>query len=325
MLGCDETPSDQGVALRVKRVLGEPGKQRGQFMYPRGIAAGEGQLWVVDKGARIQRLDPESGNPIAFFQTPNFAQGKPTGLTVAPMPGDGSQTALYVADTHYNRILIYKTDSESTEPVAEFGTYGTLDGQFVYPTDIAVLTDDSGEVERIYVTEYGGNDRVSIFDADMNFLTSFGTFGVAHEQEEGATGFVFDRPQAIQVDKTVGELVIADSCNHRVGRFTLDGELISWLGGADSDLFRYPYGLELVEGRGVLVAEYGGNRIRHVELETGTTLGVYGSAGREEGQLASPWGAAVLGSELFLLDSGNNRIQVIESPAKSISQNGGDG
>lgn len=321
--GCDEPAPDGNSALRVKRILGEPGKQPGQYMYPRGIAADRGQLWVVDKAARVQRLDPETGNALAFFQTPIFAQGKPTGLTVAPMPGDASQTALFVADTHYNRILIYDTDSQAAEPVAEFGSYGTGPGQFVYPTDIAVLTDDAGEVERIYVSEYGGNDRVSIFDKDLSFISSFGTFGVEHEREDGEEGFVFDRPQSIEIDKAAGEIVVADSCNHRIGRFTLDGELIAWLGGAGSDLFRYPYGLDLVEGRGVLVAEYGGNRIRHVELETGTTLGVYGTSGREQGELASPWGAVVLGGEVFVLDSGNNRIQVIDSPAVALTQNGG--
>ena len=325
MVGCDEEMADQGGVLRVKRVLGEPGKQPGQFMYPRGIASGAGQLWVIDKGARVQRLNPETGLALVYFQTPAFDQGKPTGLAVAPLPGDGLRTGLYVADTHYSRVLIYDTESETMEPVAEFGSYGKGPGQFVYPSDVAVLTDDSGEVERIYVSEYGGNDRVSVFDADLNFLRSFGTYGVALDPVEAGDGIVFDRPQSIEIDPIAGEVIVADACNHRIGRFTLDGDLIVWLGGAGSDLFRYPYGLELVQDRGVLVAEYGSNRIGHIDLETGSTLGVFGEAGREEGQLASPWGVAVLDGEAFILDSGNNRVQVIASPARSISQNGGGG
>ena len=73
----------------------------------------------------------------------------------------------------------------------------------------------------------------------------------------------------------------------------------------------------------MLVAEYGGNRIRHVDLETGETLGVFGTPGRELGQLASPWGAVVLGDELFVLDSGNNRLQVMATPARALAEIGG--
>ncbi|GAB5496404.1 MAG: NHL repeat-containing protein [Phycisphaerales bacterium] len=322
-IGCEQQGQKEAARLDVERVLGEPGKLPGQFMYPRGIAAGNGQLWVVDKGARVQRLDPETGKSIEIFQTPIFDQGKPTGLTIAPLPGKPGSTGLYVADTHYNRILVYNTADENKAPIAEFGSYGTGPGQFVYPTDIAVLTDDSGFVERIYVSEYGGNDRISIFDADLNYVTSFGSFGVALDHDEVNQGVVFDRPQSIMIDQAKRELIIADSCNHRVGRFTLDGELITWLGTAGEEEFRYPYGLELVQGRGLLVAEYGGNRIRYVDLETGRTLAKFGEPGRELGQLSSPWGVAVIERDAFVLDSGNNRIQVIDSPARALAANGG--
>ncbi len=322
-VGCEQQRRNEPARLDVERVLGEPGKLPGQFMYPRGIAAGNGQLWVVDKGARVQRLDPETGTSIEIFLTPISDQGKPTGLTIAPIPGDPGSTGLYIADTHYNRILIYDTADEEKVPVAQFGSYGTGPGQFVYPTDIAVLTDTSGSVERIYVSEYGGNDRISIYDAGLNYVTSFGSFGVAPDHDEVNDGVVFDRPQSIMIDQAKRELIIADSCNHRVGRFTLDGELIAWLGAAGDDEFRYPYGLELVRGRGLLVAEYGGNRIRYVDLESGRTLAKFGEPGRELGQLASPWGVAVLGQDAFVLDSGNNRIQVIDSPARALTMVGG--
>lgn len=321
--GCEQQVQTEAARLDVDRVLGEPGKLPGQFMYPRGIATGNGQLWVVDKGARIQRLDPETGRSIEIFQTPVFDQGKPTGLTIAPLPGKPGNTGLYVADTHYNRILIYNVSDETKAPIAEIGSYGTGPGQLVYPTDIAVLTDYSGSVERVYVSEYGGNDRISIYDADLKYITSFGSFGVAPDHDEVTEGVVFDRPQSIVIDQAKRELIIADSCNHRVGRFTLDGELVAWLGAAGDDEFRYPYGLELVQGRGLLVAEYGGNRIRYVDLESGRTLAKFGEPGRELGQLASPWGIAVIGRDAFVLDSGNNRIQVIESPARALAGVGG--
>ena len=320
---CDEeAKSDEAGRLTVRRVLGEPGRSPGQLMYPRGIAAAEGQLWVVDKGARVQRIDPETGRGIRLFTTPKFDNGKPTGISLAPMPGADARLGLYVADTHEHRILVYDVTSGSDEPVLEIGSMGTGEGEFTYPTDIAVLTDDAGRVERIYVSEYGGHDRISVFSPELKFLFEFGVFGVAHEQDNQEHRAVFDRPQSIAVDSQARELIVTDACNHRVGRFTLEGEHIAWIGGGSTDLLRYPYGLELIGRRQVMVAEFGGNRVSRIDLETGEVLGVIGEPGRETGQLASPWGVAVIGDELFVLDSGNNRIQVVKLDGEAIAGGG---
>ncbi len=312
LAACDERaePGASG-RLEVRRVLGEPGRAPGQLMYPRGIASADGQLWVVDKGARVQRIDPETGRGLRLFTTPKHDNGKPTGITLAPMPGDDARLGLYVADTHEHRVLVYDVESGSDEPALAFGSMGVEDGQFTYPTDIAVLTDNAGRVERIYVSEYGGHDRISVFSPELEFLFDFGVFGVAHEGDQAEHRVVFDRPQSIAVDSRARELIVTDACNHRLGRFTLEGEHIAWIGGGATDLMRYPYGLELIGDRQVLVAEFGGNRVSRVDLETGEVLGVIGEPGRETGQLAMPWGVAVLGDELFVLDSGNNRIQVV--------------
>jgi len=297
--------------METVRVLGEPGRAPGQLMYPRGIAAARGQLWVVDKGARVQRIDPATGRGERLFETPKHDNGKPTGLMLAPMPGEAGRLGLYVADTHEHRVLIYDVEGGSDEPALAFGSFGTEGGQFTYPTDIAVLTDDAGKVQRIYVSEYGGNDRVSVFSPELEFLFAFGTFGVAHEEDNAEHRVVFDRPQSIAIDPAARELIVADACNHRVGRFTLEGEHLAWFGGGASDLFRYPYGLELLDGRMALITEFGGNRVSVLDLASGEVVRRLGEPGREAGQLASPWGAVVIGNEAFVLDSGNNRIQVV--------------
>ncbi len=320
LVACDErAETGEGVRLEVRRVLGEPGREPGQYMYPRGIASSGGQLWVVDKGARVQRIDPQTGRCTRIFQTPKFENGKPTGLTLAPLPGEEARLGLYVADTHEHRILAYDIQSGSDEPVLAFGSFGTEGGQFVYPTDIAVETDAEGRLRRIYVSEYGGNDRISVFGPDLDFLSSFGAFGVAGEGDTSEGRVVLDRPQSIAIDQSAGELIVTDACNHRLGRFTLDGALIAWIGGGASDLLRYPYGLELIGRRQALVAEFGGNRVSRVDLDSGEVIGTIGQPGRETGQLASPWGVAVVGDELFVLDSGNNRIQVVSMPGPALA------
>ena len=62
---------------------------------------------------------------------------KPVGLSVHP---DGR---VFVADTHYNRVLVFDRDGKE---LARFGGYGKEPGHFIYPTDIAFGNDG-----RIYV------------------------------------------------------------------------------------------------------------------------------------------------------------------------------
>lgn len=329
--GCGEGGSGVGDAapLRVVAVFGEVGRAPGQFSYPRAIDAGAGSLWVIDKAARVQRLDPGSGRCLAWWQMPEWSFGKPTGVTVGP-GADGAER-LYVADTHYHRVMIYRPpDEPGGEPTLEasFGSYGTGPGQFIYPTDVAVLPAGDGRgVERIFVSEYGGNDRVSAFDGAHRFLFSIGRLGFAEDPGR----VEFSRPQSLAIEPTMRELIVADACNHRLGRFTLDGALVGWIGspgsaGAGTGQFRYPYGLLLPGDGTALVVEYGNNRVQHVELSTGRSLGVFGRTGRGEGELASPWGIAAIGETAYVLDSGNNRVQAFRLPGRrALAGRGGGG
>ncbi|MEM8756688.1 MAG: hypothetical protein AAGF47_02775, partial [Planctomycetota bacterium] len=182
--GCDASTPDQPTAIRIDRVLGEPGRSPGQFIFPRGIDAGAEGLWIVDKTGRVQLIDTEWGEPRQVVQMPAIERGLPTGLTVAPAPGDPTREAVWIPDTHQQRVYIIDPASPDA-PLAEFGGFGRGPGEFIYLTDVAVLTDNAGRVERIYVSEYGGNDRVSIFDASFRFLNSFGSFGVADDERSG--------------------------------------------------------------------------------------------------------------------------------------------
>jgi hypothetical protein len=60
----------------------------------------------------------------------------------------------------------------------------------------------------------------------------------------------------------------------------------------------------------LIVAEFGNNRIQHFDAD-GRSLGVYGGVGRGDGELQYPWAVAAGDDRIFVLDSGNNRVQVI--------------
>lgn len=307
-------------------------------MYPRAMAADPAneQLWVVDKAGRIQRLDPRTGRASILFRTPEIALGRPCGVTLGPSwqvrePGERNpERLLYVADTHYHRVLIYAqrdtADGSGTVPapelIHEFGSYGHGPGQFIYLTDVAVLADAQGYAKRLYVGEYGGNDRISIWERDAGqgcwvFRSAFGSLG----QSDSPDDIQFDRPQSLALDPHRNRLVVTDSCNHRIGVFTLDGVLVRWIGsprpgkggaGSGVDQMAYPFGLQLLEDGTALVTEYGNHRVRHLDLEDGEVLGLYGAGGRDPGHLLNPWAVAMLGRTVYVLDSGNERIQAFE-------------
>jgi iron(III) transport system ATP-binding protein len=315
LAGCDDRPQAAG-PIRILGIIGEVGQSPGQFIYPRAIDSDGSSLWVVDKSARVQRLDPGTGDPLCGWQMPDSELGKPVGVTIAP--GSDGRSCVYVPDTHYHRVLVYRAPSsmgEEPELLKQIGSFGEGPGQFIYPTDVAVLTGPDGRPERIFVAEYGGHDRVNAFDRDWNFLFSFGSMGDSADPGN----IQFDRPQAIEIDTAAREVVVVDSSNHRLGRFTLDGKLVAWIGspqtaGTELGQFRYPYGLCLLDGRTALVAEFGNNRVQLVDLATGAGLAGFGQGGRDEGSLVTPWGITVLGDMAYVLDSGNNRVQAFAAP-----------
>lgn len=289
LAGCDGKSGPPNETM-ILSSFGETGRGQGQFIYPRAIDITEdGTLFIVDKTGRIQKFGPK-GEFLNTIQMPLIETGKPTGLSVGP---NGN---LYVADTHYHRVVVF---SPQGEIIQEFGKFGEEDGCFIYPTDVTFADDG-----RIFVSEYGGNDRVSAFTGQGDFLFCFGSPGGGPGQ--------FGRPSALCVDESRKRLYVADACNHRIAIYNLDGELVEYVGspGREPGRLRYPYDLALLADGAIVVCEYGNNRVQLFDPE-GRSLAVYGKPGRRLGELAYPWGVAVdARRRAFIVDSGNMRIQV---------------
>lgn len=341
LTACGGSPPEPGQPIDVDATLGGLGDTPGRFAFPRAIdSSADGKsLWVIDRSARVQRIDAKTGRCLALWKMPDSELGKPVGFCVAPgadANGNWCDELLYIADTHYHRVMIYKppptpppgADLEpdaKPELVARFGEYGQGPGQFILPTDIAVLLrPDRKSVERIYVAEYGGHDRISVFDGSRKFLFAFGEWGLSTAtQAVDDTRVVFARPQSLLIENVGGrrELIVTDSANHRIGRLTLDGKLIRWIGspakmGDGPGEFRYPYGLASLGDGTAMVSEFGGNRVQRIQLDTGASMGSWGRAGRHDGELATPWAVTVLGNETYVVDSGNNRVLAFPTPKR---------
>ena len=284
--GCDRPAVDESA---VERVFGRAGRALGEFHYPRGIAVSpiDGRVFVVDKTARVQRFSPD-GEVEHHWRMPEWKNGKPTGLYV-----DG-HNRVWVPDTHYHRVICYDRDGREQ---FRFGSRGEGPGQFIFPT--AVLLDDEGY---IYVGEYGGNDRISKFSPDREYLFSFA------DQGEGWV----DRPTEILMDKD-DILWVADACNRRICQYTRDGKFIRAfpIGGNEPGQFSFPFGMAFERSGTLLIADRCNNRIVRMD-RLGKELESWGTQGRGKGQLLQPWGVAVgSGGRIYCLDSWNYRVQVI--------------
>lgn len=291
--GCEEEGATNGLI----GVFGRTGMGPGEFSYPRAAVRGAGgDFFVVDKTARIQRFTPE-GEFVLAWQMPESKAGKPTGL------GVDAEGRIYAADTHYSRVVVFTPEGEI---VGMFGSRGRGPGQFVMPTDVAV--DAAGN---IYVGEYGGNDRISKFSPEWDYIESIGG------PESGES--LLRRPQSLLIDDD-GMLWVADACNHRICCFDTEGRLRLAFGrnGTGPGDLHFPYGIELMADGTLVVSEYGNNRLQRFD-RSGRPLGIWGAAGRDVGQLAYPW-AVVSGDagRLYVLDSGNNRVQVIDGSRSEI-------
>ena len=274
-------------------VWGKKGVQPGDVSRPRAIAIDpQGRLFLVDFTARIQVFDLDGQHLGTTFTTPDFRNGRPSGLSI---DRDGH---LLVADSHYHCVRVYNHDGVELKKIG--GEAGKAPGQFGYISDC--VQDAAGFY---YVSEFGQNDRITKLDPDGKFVACFGESG------QGPKQFARIRSLAFGPE---GHLYCVDSCNHRIQVLTTDGEFVREFGapGQAPGEFHLPYDLAF-DGAGELyVVERGNHRVQKLTKE-GAPLATWGTPGREPGQLADPWAVAVdRHGRVHVVDTENHRVQRVK-------------
>ncbi len=277
----EQAPSQYATAI------GGAGQTKGRFTTPRALAMNEEVIVVIDKTGRLQKFSPE-GDFLSSWELDLDGTGFPTGISI------DSEGLIWIADTHQNRILVL--DQQGNE-VRHFGEYGTEDGQFLYPTDIAF-----GKNGKVFVSEYGGNERISVFTRLGEFQYSFGHFG---SDDEG-----FIRPQSMAVSPVTGNLFITDAGNHRIVERTQAGELVQIIAsaGREKGEVLYPYGIVFTSPESFVVCEFGNNRLQKFTTN-GEAIQTLGGAGDVLGYFKTPWSVGVDANGMVIADTGNNRLQ----------------
>ena len=139
--------------------------------------------------------------------------GRPGGLAV-----DTENRLLYVVDTENDVVAVF--DADTFKLLRRIGTPGkkhtlTEPGTFSLPSNVAVDKDGN-----VYVTDTF-NNRVEIFDATGNFISTFGKAG-------DGPGY-FQRPKGIAIDPD-GHIWVVDGTQDRVQVFNPEGRLLIYFG-----------------------------------------------------------------------------------------------
>ena len=119
--------------------------------------------------------------------------------------------------------------SPSGEKIRSFGTYGSGQGQFDHPCDVAVDGDGN-----LLVADCS-NSRIQKFTGDGQFLAAVGTIGNALLQFIGIMSIAFNPKN--------NEIYAADACNNRIQVLNSDLTFSSSFGkcGSGKGQFNYPY------------------------------------------------------------------------------------
>ncbi len=247
---------------------------------PRALAnCADGGWLSIDTDGRVLRFDRNAALVHRWTMSATAA-GRPENLVELR---DGR---IAVADTHYHRVVVF---SATGALLTMFGSAGDEPGQFRFP--VGICRDDA---DHLFVSEYDGNDRIQKFSPELKPVLAFGRFGTGPGE--------FQRPQTVKW--LAGLLYVADALNNRVQVFRDDGTFVRVL---CTDLTT-PYGLGLIPGPGLAVAEYGAGRMTRLDL-TGKIISRWGSPGRGDGQLATPWNlASQPDGRIWIADTGNRRI-----------------
>ena len=205
-----------------------------------GIAFLNGRLVVTDsEGGRVICLDARGREAWSLGRQQGFE--RPTGLAA----GDDR---LYVVDTMRHKVVIV---SASGQVIDTFGSRGSGDGQFNFPTNIARAADG-----RLFVTD-AMNFRVQVFEATGQFVRGFGRLGDASGD--------FEKPKGIALD-SAGHVYVVEGLHDVVQIFDEGGRLLLSFGGSgagDGQLW-LPSGIAIHQDK-VYIADSSNRRVQMFE------------------------------------------------------------
>jgi hypothetical protein len=236
-------------------------------------------------------------------------------------------TNLYVVDAANGLIR---------QIVISSGAVTTLTREATFSFPCGIATDGTN----LYVADSGSNKilQIAISSGAVTTLAGSGDSGAT---DDTGTKASFNQPYGLATDGT--NLYVADMGNHVIRQIVISSGVVTTLAGTvgssgstdatgTSASFYYPFGLA-TDGTNLYVADTGNNVIRQIVISSGavTTLaGTAGSSGSTDdtGAKASfhyPVGLAMYGTNLYVADTGNNKIRQIVISSGAVTTLAGSG
>lgn len=187
-----------------EQIGGVAGHRPGEFAFVTDVVSDDqGSVYIGEYSAsdRIQKFDL-SGN----FLTQWGGNGHEPGEFVRPQSLVIRDSVLWVADSGNHRIQRFDISQPTPQLIDIWGGPGDGRGQFYYPYDLAIASDDT-----VVVVEYK-NNRIQRFDPEGRWIASWGGPGFEPGQLNQPWGVVIDSRDRVHV---------LDSSNHRVQRLGL--------------------------------------------------------------------------------------------------------
>lgn len=212
-----------------------------------------------------------------------------------------------------NKLRNTPEDKTSSRENYFFGKEGREDGQFKYPSGIAIDSDS-----QIYVTDVK-NHRIQIFKDNGQYIGQF----------NGEEAGYFKNPSDIDIDNS-DNIYVADRYNHQIKIFDKDRKFLLKFGsiGNQEGQFLYPTGLAIDDSSKniyVYVADLWNHRIQKFD-SNGKYLTPIGSKGEGNGQFNNPTDVAVDDKgHVYVTDRYNHRVQIFDKNGVYLTQFGSKG
>jgi sugar lactone lactonase YvrE len=246
---------------------------------------------------------------------------------------------LFVADMFNNRVRKIGTNG-TISTVAGAGTQGfsgdggaATSAKLRFPWCAAL--DASGN---LFIADSGNNRIRKVTNGIINTVAGNGTNGCSGDGGL-ATNAALGNPEGVTVD-ALGNLFIADFNNNRIRKVGTNGIITTVAGGgidypgdggaATNASLCNPSGVAVDAFGNLFIADGGDNRIREVTTNgvittvAGGGIHIPGDGGAATGAaLYAPSGVSVdAAGDLFIADTGNNRIREVPIPGPTLALHG---
>ena len=258
----DLAGADDGFA---RFILGEE-KKVTQLVQPYGTAMDKGRLYVVDTGAAALAVFDFTKRKLEFL--PGSGSGRLKRPINIRIDRDGTR---YVTDTGRDQVMVYDRNDRFVLAIGETGQFK--------PVDVAIVG------ERLYVVDILHHSIQVLDKASGKLLSHFGKAG-------SGDGELF-HPTNIAVTPE-GDMLVVDTSNYRVQRFTAEGKFVRSYGtvGSIPGSFARPKGIAVDPAGRVYVSDSAFENVQLFDRE-GRLLMDFGQPGDNKVGLNLPTGVSI--------------------------------